>query len=365
MFGPAKIMKWFDGNLQVVRRSRRKTLAHIVDAAMQLKGVGVLNLGRAMSGDTCAKHRIKRVDRFLGNKNLERVSIYKTLFNVLRGKDKLPIVLVDWTDRGPYEQLVFSLTRDGRSLPFYAVTIKSTHLNAETDGVKIAAEQHAIEQFHAMCPDGVIPIIIADRGFGNERWIRDITKWGWHFVQRISRQHYVQTEQYIGTIPELGIRKGYRPKDWGWGTMGDNWEQNKTPFRLVTVYEREASEAWYLITNIEDIRPEIVVSLYRRRMWTEAMFRDLKNRNLGMGMDEVKLTCLERTQNHFIVIMIAYILLCAFGAFAEAQNFGESLKANTVKKRVLSIAVIGYNFIDFIGRATIKMALDKLKELPT
>ena len=63
--------------------------------------------------------------------------------------------------------------------------------------------------------------------------------------------------------------------------------------------------------------------------------------------------------------MIAYILLCAFGAFAEAQNFGESLKANTVKKRVLSIAVIGYNFIDFIGRATIKMALDKLKELPT
>ena len=134
MFGPAKIMKWFDGNLQVVRRSRRKTLAHIVDGAMQLKGVGVLNLGRAMSGDTCAKHRIKRVDRFLGNKNLERFSIYSTLFNVLRGKDKLPIVLVDWTDRGPYEQLVFSLTRDGRSLPFNAVTIKSTNLKAETDG---------------------------------------------------------------------------------------------------------------------------------------------------------------------------------------------------------------------------------------
>ena len=71
MFGPDKMMKWFDGNLQIVRRWRRKTLAHIVGGAMPMKGVGVLNLGRAMAGPTTAKHRIKRVDRFLGNKQIE------------------------------------------------------------------------------------------------------------------------------------------------------------------------------------------------------------------------------------------------------------------------------------------------------
>jgi len=35
MFGPHKTMKWFDRNLQGVRRSRRKTLARIVAGTMR------------------------------------------------------------------------------------------------------------------------------------------------------------------------------------------------------------------------------------------------------------------------------------------------------------------------------------------
>jgi hypothetical protein len=365
MFGPHKIMKWFDEHLQAVRRSRRTTLAHLVAGAMRMKGVGVLALGRAMYGPTSAKHRIKRVDRFLANPRLESFEISKTLFQVLRGENKHPIVLVDWTDRQDFEQLVFSIAKDGRSMPFYAVTLKSTHFNPETKGVKIAAEQEALAQFRAMCPDNVTPIVIADRGFGNERWIGDVSKWGWYFVQRLSSQHYVETEHFIGILPELGIRKGYLPKDWGVGTMGDNNAENKTRFRLVSVYDREANEPWYLITNVEDIDAARVVKLYSKRMWTEAMFRDLKNRKRGLGLDEVKLTSLDRTEVHFVIVMIAYIFLCAYGAFAEAKNFGETLKANTVDSRVLSLAAIGNNFLDFIGRITVRMAIQTLVALPT
>lgn len=365
MFGPSKIMRWFDKEFQGVRRSRRTTMAHIVAAAARMKGVGVLALGRAMEGPTIAKHRIKRVDRFLANEQLEAHEICKTLFDVLRGQDKAPIVLVDWTDRHHFEQLVFSIAKDGRSMPFYAVTIQSTHFNDETQGTKIAAEKQALEQFRLLCPHDVTPIIIADRGFGNERWIADVTKWGWHFVQRLSRTHYLETQHHIGMLTELGIRKGSLPKDWGWGVMGDKAEENKTRFHLVSVYAREANEPWYLITNIGDIEPERVAALYTKRMWTEAMFRDLKNRHRGLGMDEVKLSTVERTEVHFIIVMLAYILLCAYGAFAEAQDFGESLKANTVTNRVLSLAAIGNNFLDFIGRITVKMALEKLVALPT
>jgi hypothetical protein len=284
---------------------------------------------------------------------------------VLRGCEKHPIVLVDWTDRHDFEQLVLSVTKDGRSMPFGALTIKSTHLEAETDGAKIAAEQEVLRQLHAMCPPEVRPIIVADRGFGNERWIGQIAKWGWGFVQRLSKQHYVETELHIGLLPELGIRKGYRPKDWGWGTMGDNKQEDKTRFRLVTVYDREADEPWYLITNIEDAEPKQIVRLYRKRMWTEAMFRDLKNRKWGLGLDHVRLTTIQRTDVHFMIVAMAYLLLCAFGAFAEVQDFGESLKANTVPQRVLSLAAIGNHFIEFIGRITVKMAMEKLIALPT
>lgn len=365
MFGPEKIMKWCDQNLQTVRRSRRKTLAHVVAGATRMKGVGVLNLGRAMEGPINAKHRIKRVDRFLANKEVELFEIFKTLFNVLRGPDKHPIVLVDWTDRRAYEQLVLSITKDGRSMPFCAITTKSARFAPQMEGVKIEAERAALEQLHAMCPPTVKPVIIADRGFGNERWIGQIANWGWHFVQRLSKQHYIETQGHIGTLPELGIRRGYRPKDWGWGTMGDTNEKDKTRFRLVTVYDREAAEPWYLVTNTTDTTAEHVVRLYKKRMWTEAMFRDLKSRKWGLGLDDVALSTVQRTAVHFVIVILAYILLCAFGAIAEVRDFGESLKANTVEKRVLSLAAIGNRFIDVVGRITVKMAIAQLVALPT
>jgi hypothetical protein len=365
MFGPSKIMKWFDGNLQAVRRSRRTTLAHLVAGAMKMRGVGVLALGRAMDGPAHAKHRIKRVDRFLANEQLERQAIAATLFNVLRGGDANPVVLVDWTDRGAYQQLVLSIPRDGRSLPFHALTVKSPHFGTESPGILIKAEREALRQLHAMCPPGVTPIIIADRGFGNARWIGDVTKWGWHFVQRLARNHYVETEGYIGTLSELGIRRGHRPRDWGWGTMGDDTKPDTTRLRLVSVYHRDADEPWYLVTNMEVSEAKRITRLYEKRWWTEAMFRDLKSRKWGLGLDEVKLTTIERTANHFIIVMLAYVLLSAFGAFAEARNFGDKLKANTEKSRALSLASIGNYFIEFIGRTTIKMALAQLVQHPT
>ena len=365
MFGPRKIMKWFDRNLQVVRRSRRKTMAHLAAGAMKMKGVGVLALGRAMDGPAIAKHRIKRVDRFLGNDDLERLAISKTLFNILRGEDQHPIVLVDWTDRHAFEQLVLSIPRDGRSLPFHALTIKSTKLGGESEEALIRAEKAILDQLHAMCPPGVTPIIVADRGFGNKRWIGDVTKWGWRFVQRLSSNHYLETESHIGTLPELGIRRGYRPKDWGWGTMGDDNAQHKTRLRLVTVFHRDADEPLYLVTNVEDMEAKKVVAVYAKRWYTETMFRDLKNRKWGLGLDEVRLTTADRTATHFVVVMIAYLLLSAFGAFAEAKNFGEQLKANTQKNRALSLAAIGNHFIEFIGRTTVAMAIQKLITTPT
>lgn len=365
MFGPSKIMKWCDRNLQGVRRSRRKTLAHITSGAMKMKGLGVLALGRAMEGPAIAKHRIKRVDRFLANEDVEHLEICDTLFNVLRGRERHPVVLADWTDRHAYEQLVLSICKDGRAMPFLCVTMKSARFKPEMEGVKIQAEQQILEQLHAVCPANVQPVIVADRGFGNERWISQIQNWGWHFVQRLSKQHYLNTQKHIGMLPELGIRRGHLPKDWGWGTMGADNREDKTQLRLVTVYERDADEPWYLVTNLEDTGGKAIVNIYKKRMWIEAMFRDMKSRKWGMGLDEVRLTTVQRTATHFLIVMLAYILLCAFGAFAEVQDFGEQLKANTVRKRVLSLAAIGNNFIEFIGRVTVKMAMARLAAIPT
>ncbi len=362
MYDPDKIVTWLAENFHSMRASRRKTLAALVGGAMKMQGTGVLALGRAMEGDAFAKHRIKRVDRFLGNERLEMTAVFQGLFDALCGLDRRPVILVDWTDRHEYEQLVFALSKNGRALPLLWVTVKKTEFEAGTNGLKIAAETHALQTLKDICPARVTPVIIADRGFGNARWLSQVQKWGWLFVQRLAKNHRVETSEFIGVLSELGIRRGWRPRDWGWGTLG---EKETGWMRLVTVYDREAKGPWYLVTNIKDTKPEDIVKLYAKRMWIEAMFRDLKSRKLGLGIDEVKLSDAQRTTRHFLVVAVAYVLLCAIGAVAEIKKIARTLKANTVKRRTLMLASIGNNLFWCIARMKIATAVRELVRLPT
>gem|GEM_PF-5113251 len=102
----------------------------------------------------------------------------------------------------------------------------------------IAAEAKAMALFASFCPARCKPIIIADRGFGNTRWLEEVQKRGWHFVQRMARNHYAETEDHIGVLYELGIRRGSPPRDWGWGTIG---EKEWGKLRLVTVFGEEGA----------------------------------------------------------------------------------------------------------------------------
>ena len=346
MYDPSKILTWLSENVQPMRLSRRKTLASIVSGAMELQGAGVLALGRAMGGPAKAKHRIKRVDRFLGNRQVEVGAVSAALFHVLRPATGRVVVLADWTDRHDFQQLVLALPCHGRAIPFYSVVVEKGDGSGAQEGLMIEAEAQALDALSKICGDTITPIIVADRGFGNRRWLEDIQNRGWDFVQRLARNHNVEVEGYIGILGELGIRRGHRPRDWGWGAMGDKpWGK----IRLVSVFEREAKEPWYLATNLPHASAGQVVNLYKKRMWIEAAFRDLKNRNWGMGMDAVKLGDESRIERHFIILALAYLFLTAYGAAAEHHGIANQIKANTVENRVLNLARIGQYFIAILS----------------
>ncbi len=361
MYGPSKILTWLESKVQKrMRLSRLKTLSEIVSGAMQMRGCGVLALGRAMEGPALAKHRIKRVDRFLGNEDVELDELSSALFLELCPASGNVVVLADWTDRHAWQQLTLAVPCDGRAMPFYSATIAKGDGTGAHEGLMVAAERKALDTLASFCALGVTPIIVANRGFGNTRWLTDVTKWGWHFVQRMACNHTVSVEHHVGALRELGMRRGWRARDFGWGSVG---EKEWGPVRLVSVFERNAKEAWYLLTNM-DILPHQVVQLYQRRMWIEAMFRDLKNRNWGLGLDHVKLTCPKRNDRLFMVLAIAYIFLCALGAAAEKLGIDQALKANTAPERVINLLRIGAHCMDLVKQDLAKI-MRQLKLLPT
>ena len=358
MLSPQCIFAWLEENVNDMRRSRMKTLAHIVPAAMELCGVGVLSLGRAMCTRTTPKHNIKRVGRFLGNEQVEETAIARGIFNAFAPQQGWVLVLADWTDVVNGKMLVFALPCNGRSVPFYTTVVAKK----AGEGALVRAENKALKALGEIVAERAGDlVVVADRGFGNQRWLGGVVDQGFHFVQRLSCVFFADTEHHIGGLKELDLRRGKRVRDWGWGTLG---EDEAIHGRLVTAYDKKAKEPWYLVTDLDQEDVSEIVSIYRRRWWIEALFRDKKNRDWGIGLAAVHLKDYRRYQRLFYIVALAFIFLSAHGAAAEAEGFDRALKANTRKIRVINLLRMGYHFIRQQG-CQFDYALAALAELVT
>jgi len=355
MLSPEEILAWIEENVKGMRRSRAKTLACIVSAAMEMHGVGVLTLGRTMDTATTCKHNIKRVDRFLGNSAFEAEALATGIFATFAPITGRLLVLADWTDVPNGKLLVFSLPANGRSIPFYAVSVAKK----AGEGAMKRAEDSALAALQRISQGYSDVIVVADRGFGNQRWIPGAQALGFHFVQRVSGVFFADTEKYIGKLEEMNLRKGARIRDWGCGTLG---EDEAIRGRLVTAFDPDAKEPWYLITDLQDADIQEIVSIYRRRWWIETTFRDNKNRDWGMGLGNVTLKDYHRYERLFYITALAFIFLSAHGAAAEDSGFDKGCKANTRKVRVLNLLRLGYIFIRKCG-AQFEYALCALRRL--
>jgi len=357
MLNPQEILAWMEANVKGMRRSRMKTLSDIVPAAMALFGVGVLALGRAMQTGTTCKHNIKRVNRFLGNTALEGEALARALFEAFVPEEERALVLADWTDVPNGKLLVFSLPANGRSIPFFTKVVAKK----AGEGAMIRAENEALAVLQRICSNGPEVTIVADRGFGNQRWIPGVKGLGFHFVQRVSGVFSADTEGYIGKLDEMNLRRGARMRDWGHGVLG---EDEAIEGRLVTAFEPDAKEPWYLLTDLDDASVQEVVSIYRRRWWIETTFRDNKNRDWGLGLANVELKDYRRYERLFYIVALAFTFLTAHGAAAEAEGFDKGCKANTRKIRVLNLLRLGHIFIRQQG-AQFEFALEALRRLAT
>jgi hypothetical protein len=352
MNGFESILAWITSHVKM-HEKRQQTLAYLVEAAMLVRGMGVLALGRAVNSETSAKHSIKRVWRFLRNSRLECASVHRALFEQFAPSSGAITVLVDWTDFAPYTQLVFALPRDGRALPFLSKTIVK-----QGEGEHIATETWALEQLKALCGGRQI-ILVADRGFGNHRWMNAAQRHGWSFVQRVAKSFGVSVEEYVGRLDEMRPRRRQRARDLGWGDIG---EKDAVHARLVVHYAPGYDEPWYLVTNMDAV-PSEIVRHYQRRMWIEAMFRDWKNKRWGFGMREINLSTPDRYDRLFVILALAYVFMTACGAYGEKTGLGNKLKANTVRERVMTLIRIGMQILRR-KPPTRTQALNALQALP-
>jgi hypothetical protein len=95
----AQLHNLLKGTLASLHAARLQALMAAVEAGLNGASVSITALGRALSGPTTIKHKIKRMDRLAGNCHLktERMALDGAMTHWLLQSLPMPLILIDWS----------------------------------------------------------------------------------------------------------------------------------------------------------------------------------------------------------------------------------------------------------------------------
>lgn len=312
------------------------TVGILTSTSLSIHAVGH---GLAYACDLTDKHAIKQVDRLLSNQGIVVEEIFPIWIRDMVGERKEIVVILDWTDFDQDKQATLELslvTSHGRATPLMWKTISKSELK----GMRQQIEGKMVMDFALVIPDGVHVTLLADRGFDDHAFL--------DFIQGLKQFDYVI--RFRGKTTVTNNAGESRPaKDWvGQGGRAKTIRDARLTRKglevatIVCVHDKKMKDAWCLASNKAGAASQDLVKYYARRWSIEAAFRDLKDPRYGLGFGEVRISRPERRDRMLLLRAFSVVLMTLLGAAGEDVGIDRYLKANTTKKRTLSLLRQGH-----------------------
>ena len=337
------IVNLFEGNMHALRVV---SLANGVVGVLHGAALAIHAIGQAyarVAGIT-PKSGVKQVDRMLSNSGFDLRVVLKQWVQFVVGARKEIVIALDWTDfeKDDHTTLcAYVVTRHGRATPLVWKTVKKSTLK----GTRNDHEYELVEWLHEALAADVDIVLLADRGFGDQKLYELLQTLGWDFVIRFRGRISVQN-----AAGETRTAEAWVPQN-GRATMLRNVHvtDDRAPLPAVVVARaRKMKEAWCLATTLSKRTASAVVKLYGKRFTIEETFRDEKNLHFGMGLSATHVRDAGRRDRLLLLAAIAHALLTLLGAASEEVGFDRYLKVNTVKRRTHSLYRQGLYWYDCI-----------------
>lgn len=348
-----------------IHRCRLTVLLDTVTAALSTSHLSLTQLGYALKRQSCAKHRIKCIDRLLGNHQLhtQRAEIYSVISRLLIGRLEQPVILVDWNPLSPDQHWQLrraAIAIQGRSLTLYEEVHPQTLLNSPR------VHRAFLKQLKTLIAEGCQPVIVTDTGYKNP-WFKATEALGWHWLGRVRARVYLTRpgDTTWVSAKQLCTLATTQPQ-----CLGTMLLSRSNPLRCRIVLLRRASKGrkhqtlkgsavaskasrtcarresdpWLLAASmgLSEKTPQQLVMLYRKRMQIEEGFRDSKSQTLGLGVYPMRNRCRRRLENLFLIAALALFLAYLTGLYAKQQGWSRGFQVNTCRDRsVLSVVTLG------------------------
>jgi hypothetical protein len=338
---------------------QRAVIAVLLGAALSLSAIAL-----GVRSGTAYRHRIKSVDRLLGNAALQAVrgELYGALAaRWLSGVRQL-LLVIDWSDLTPdqnWHWLRASVAVEGRSVTLY----EEVHPQRRLANPKV--HERFLARVAELLPAGCEPIVMTDAGF-RAPWFKAVTARGWGFIGRIRGRDMVQraagpwlratalygqataqarnlgTHNYVRSNPievrlvlvKLPARARHRLNIYGQPRAG----------RTSRNCARAARDPWLLAASrgLDHLTANTIVRLYAQRMRIEQSFRDTKNLRFGQGLNTTRSRTRERLQMLLLIGHLAAFVQRLIGEDAQAHqlqlNFMSTCRTTRPEISVLTLA---------------------------
>lgn len=367
----AVLQKLLRRSIPSLHSKRLTTIVAVVASALRGGRLTLSALARSLDSSCAVRHRVKRVDRFLGNASLhqERLFIYRLLCTLLIGDQPEPILIVDWSDLKPDRSWLLlraSVWVHGFALPIY----EEVHpLRCQTSP---RVHREFLLTLRMLLPESCRPIVVADAGF-RSTWFQEVEIVGWHWVGRVRGRTMIQVAGDWQHCKTLFTQATATPRE-----LGELWVTHANPIRARVALYRKPAKGRHHLTLAGKVRraklsrknaarecepwliaasPSLsaktaldLINLYRIRMRIEHSFRTLKSHQFGFSFEDSQTRQPERLAMLLIIHALALLLAWIAGCAAQRVGLQRRFQSNAIDHRAtLSIISLGWMALTMIG----------------
>jgi hypothetical protein len=351
--------------IPTLHEKRLSVLIAAVDSCLRKRRLTLSELARGLESATTVRHRIKRIDRLLGNRWLQdqRLCFYRMLCRQLIAAGSEPIILVDWSDLKPDRSLL--LLRATLWTHRHALVLhEEIHPLRKQNSPRV--EREFLLTLKSMLWEDVCPIIVTDAGFRGP-WFVQVQLLGWHWVGRVRGRTFVSVEperwlpckQWFARATAKPVALGagqmvrarpvacalflyHRPPK---GRSSKTLCGRRRRSRLSNKCADREREPWLLAASLSltDRSALEIVNVYRTRMRIEQTFRVLKSHQFGFGFEDSRSRTAGRIAVLLLVNALAVFLAWIAGCLAHRRNLELQFQSHgNRKRRTMSVVTLGW-----------------------
>ena len=320
------------------RKTRKRNFAWLLTGILLSKSIHLSKIAGKIPGEATATSRERRLSRFLDNVAIRVRQWYESpakeiLAGIAKNSHEIRLI-VDGTKIGfGHQLLMVSVAYRQRAIP-----IAWTWINCKRGHSSGYKKLALLSYVRRLIPVGIPVLLVGDSEFGCVDVLKALDRWKWKYVLRQKASHLVKISGYKNwqSFGDLITKPGQCL----WFGKGLLTQTHAYAVNLLAYWQVGEKEPWLLATNLPD--QQAALAAYRRRMWIEEMFGDLKKH--GFNLESTHLRHFMRLSRLTLAAVLLYIWLVAFGS--QVIKAGLRRLVDRAYRRDLSIFHIGCKMIE-------------------